>query len=565
MKYLTRASKRARNEEQGLAIASVAILGAFLVMVTVVVMLRSMTEQGLTRDDRLFEQSLHTAEASIDFALAEFVSDPAFNTTHTKAAVDTKDEVIAAAIDIYNGSGISAPVQSQALHETGEGVSIAVKPLDAAVLYGVGFSPSVEAYLAGTGKARVVVSELGPPFWSPQQAILVGGPLRLEANLDNRDVEMFGDGGWVHANGDIQFKDGKSVDNIHGCLTASGEPDTVTKDNGDPRYEADHQKVEGPYTNDVDNPPSEGISDCWDNLGAIEHVPVPVVDPLNIHYLAQYELCPKGMFWGPNGATSPFYSGQMTSIPGQPCTGDEITELTPGVPVHDNWVLGIKNVKAFGKSGVENWNKRAEFGIDAEDGVFFSWGRNIKMQKLKHWGDRHWTIIASHREGRLKALPNTPVFNDLTCLGEDDLQVWNPKDSKWENYNKDMYGDIELQIENDDLFPHPEGKGYTIVTAGDVDIKIKGKKDLPDPGELYGIVMVHEQFKIESADAIEKGAIYGSIVGEDACDTKDSLINNKISEFKKGDIVFNADFQSTDFVVDRSANGEYRLLNQSEM
>lgn len=205
------------------------------------------------------------------------------------------------------------------------------------------------------------------------------------------------------------------------------------------------------------------------------------------------------------------------------------------------------------------------------------------MKKVKEIGDvdRHWTIIASKGPTRIKdsgdklvKTAGTMVTNDLTCISKDDLQVWSPKDLEWKDYKKELYGDIEVEVENTDFVPYGwtgdpenpgEGHGYLVVTSGDIKLKVKGKKDLPDPGDVRGIIAVHEQMRVESSDADEgKGAIYGAIIAEDACDTKDSLHNNKISEFKKGDIIFDGDFASTDFVIKDAVNGEYRVLLEHE-
>jgi len=579
--------------------ASVALLGAFLLMLSVVVMARSMSETNFVAGDRAFDQAIHVAESSIDLALASFTSDPTLNTGQAHEAVDTHDEVLAAALAIAHDP--ASPYYSTMVTETGEGLSIIIKPFNADVLYGVGITPSLEVYDAGAGKARIIVSELGLPYWTPQQAVLVGGPAKIEAQKNLKDIEMScgtlpdctDGGGWIHTNGEIEWKNDKNIDNIHGCLTAYGNPDTVFKANGDDRK--DPSKLSGTYTNnndeaypycpdlaEKDGPPSttQHITDGINKK--IPFIPVPEVDPMAVHYLAQYEVCHDGIRWGPNGdglgdpykpvAASPYWvAGATKSVEGTPCTGDFIVN-----PVYNGWVLGVKNGDKWDKPGSENWANKVEFDKFTADGIYFLWGRSVKIRKVKEIGDvdRHWTIIASHGPARMKAAPNDLVTNDLTCMNKDDLQVWNPKDSKWEDIRKEHYGDIEIEVENTDFVPYgwtgnPDepgvGKGYLAVTAGDVKIKIKGKKDLPDPGDLHGIIAVHEQFRIESNDADEgKGAIFGAVIAEDACDTKDSLHRDKISEFKKGDIIYNGQFQSTDFLIKGVANGEYRILTEEE-
>jgi hypothetical protein len=153
--------------------------------------------------------------------------------------------------------------------------------------------------------------------------------------------------------------------------------------------------------------------------------------------------------------------------------------------------------------------------------------------------------------------------------------VWNPDKNKWEDISKELFGDVEVEVENDDIFPYGwtgnpadpgEGRGYLIVTAGDVKVKVKGKKNLGDPGDIHGVIAAHEQVRVESSDADDgKGAIYGVVIAQDACDTPDSLHKDKMSEFKKGDIIYNGDFRTTDFVLEDVANGEYRLISQNEM
>lgn len=463
------------HDDRGMTMAVVALLGMLLAALSATVLVRTGALTDDVSSDRQWENALYVADSGMETATLELADDPDWNTGDLNASLQTRDQVIAAALAKPASDVIKTP----------EGDVVLIKPTDADVLYSVGFAPSRDA----ATRVRIVAAPVQNNFWVPNAALLVGGNLKIEAKKKDKDVEIFGDLDLIHANGSIEFKnDDKTIHNIDaGCVTSY----------------ADQYSNEEPTSN-VTCPMS----------GSVPELDVPDIDPMAVHYLSQYDICPDGITrHGPN---SPDASA-VKATPGQPCTGGPV-------------LIDLK-LKNDNKPG-----DKVEWDKNSVEAVYFLYGRSMRIKKEDNEPNRFLTVIATK--------PN----NDLTC---NDVGV-----------DKDEYGDIELDVgKKTELYPHPEGNKYTIVTSGDIKMKLKGKSTGKSGdkqiGMAHGIFLAREQIKLESNDVDlaepdePKGAIHGTIVAQDACDTKDSKVDKGYSELKKGDIVFDPAYSLyTDFVIE---------------
>ena len=101
-------------------------------------------------------------------------------------------------------------------------------------------------------------------------------------------------------------------------------------------------------------------------------------------------------------------------------------------------------------------------------------------------------------------------------------------------------------------------------------IKVKGKQkkdnSKDDRGTLFGLFAAHEQIKLESNDSdgsgngvLEpKGGVNGSVIAEHACDAEKGKVKER-SELKKGDLNYNGEIVTTDFVISNRDEGHYSI------
>ncbi|MFQ5948130.1 MAG: hypothetical protein ACE5KX_04655, partial [Acidimicrobiia bacterium] len=254
LKTLLGAPGALRADERGVAIAVVLLIGTILVLVTILGPLRGLALSNLTATDFQWEQALHVAESGVDVTLVELSGDPTYNTgdlapTPFTDPASEKAWVIGAA---------DAKPETH-VQQTPDGEYVVVKPHNADVVYAVGYAPS---RAATNRKLRVfrldysVVSSPGSTYTS-EYAILTGGNLDISGN-----ARLWGTNADAHANGTMfalkpWFHDG--------CETGYA-----------------NQYVAG-----IGCPPLP-----------IAYVPLPVVDPIDAHYLSQYDVCATG----PQGA-----------------------------------------------------------------------------------------------------------------------------------------------------------------------------------------------------------------------------------------------------------------------
>ena len=128
-----------RRDESGFALASVMFLGAVMVLLTAIIVVRAGSQGSIEVNDAQWEQSLHVAEGSMDEFLAELAeeADPdAVTTGHTASELTTKEAIIAVATDY-------AEENPDEVLSTPEGEAVVIKPSDDSIIYAVGFTPSI--------------------------------------------------------------------------------------------------------------------------------------------------------------------------------------------------------------------------------------------------------------------------------------------------------------------------------------------------------------------------------------------------------------------------------------
>lgn len=269
-------------DQRGVAMATVVLLGAVLVLMATVVALRAYASSDRVETDRKWEQALYTAESGIDVALVESSADSSWNTGESAADLVDRADVIAAADARSASELIASP----------EGDLVLVKPADGDAVYAVGFSPSRDAVHR---QVRIVEAAFEPKMssFTPTMGFVTGSDLLVDSN-NPKTVSTGGNQGRIHANGKVTTKNGPK-DDVRGCVTHTGG---------------------GGYTSgDISENP-----DC-PTTTPIDPVPIPVVDPLRLHSLAHYDFCYSGAHYGPA------HSSPLAGTAGTPCSGGIATDL----------------------------------------------------------------------------------------------------------------------------------------------------------------------------------------------------------------------------------------------
>jgi hypothetical protein len=346
------------HDDRGVAMVSVGLLGAFLVMLSIVVAMQTMQQSRSVDGDRNYEQAIHVSESGVDVALYELdpvldgLPDTFDDPAEVVGALDLSDYFTVVAVpddptkaDIVEIAEGIATTSPSAVIETPEGDVVLVAPDDGTlILYSVGFTPSLDAPLR---KERVTVVEYYPEIsdeqWNPELAILA-----------EDSVKLGGDSvvsGGAHSNGTMSV--GGPSNLADECATGLEPPTAV-----------------GPDCGDV----------------TIEHHPLPAIDPLRAHYRAHYDVCsfsfsfgagkPSGVYAGPAYP----YGDKTPATPEEPCSG----EL-----VHPH--LGLSGVGTTGVMFPKSFST---------PGVFYVDGANVQVDSRKDV-ETVFTIIAGTVDGAL--------------------------------------------------------------------------------------------------------------------------------------------------------------------
>jgi len=157
-----------------------------------------------------FEDTVHVAEAGAEAFLQELTTDATANSGVAGPSASGMSEYDWA-LDVAlaeTGGTFDLPAL-----DVGEGETVAVRPTgaDAEFVYGVGFVPNREAWVAQAGRpyVRVVKMQLGfsQSVFEGDFALLAGGNLDLNGNF-----KIFGDNGAAHTNGALRVNGNGTVD-----------------------------------------------------------------------------------------------------------------------------------------------------------------------------------------------------------------------------------------------------------------------------------------------------------------------------------------------------------------
>lgn len=264
-----------------MALAAVLILGLAVVMLSSVVVVRSLGQSGATLSDAVWEQALQVAESGLDEGLVAVSADESYSTGEIlPGSFEGNEEARAwmvAAADARSADQVRT---------TPLGEYVIVRPSNTEMVFAVGYVPgrAVE-----TRRVRVVGARLGEATingsWLARYALLTGDRLEMSGNPTLVSGVTVG----VHTNGFLDVRGSVFVD---GCLSAS-----------------DGALVTG----------SMGQEPGCSNPGIQAPVEIPVVDVTGFWYLSQYDLCPQGRV-----KAGPGHPTHGNTVGNAPCTGSTL-------------------------------------------------------------------------------------------------------------------------------------------------------------------------------------------------------------------------------------------------
>ncbi|MDH3730282.1 MAG: hypothetical protein OES13_03995 [Acidimicrobiia bacterium] len=352
---LRRVLRSLDRDERGVAIVTVALLGAFLVMLTMLVASQTIRQSRSVDGDRSYEQAIHVAESGTDLAL--FALDPLLDglpdsfddPAEVVGAIDistlfdvvalptspTKADLIAAAEKV-------AAASPSSVRTTPDGDVVLIAPDDATlIVYSVGFTPSIDD---GIRKERVMVLEYYPEvseqLWDPDLAILSEDDLTLSGGSLIT--------GGAHSNGTMV---------------------------------AGHTNVGDKCATGLD--PVVAIGPDCSTTTPVHH-PMPAIDPLAAHHRAHYDVCSVSFSFGA-GKLSGVYAGP--AYPNGDATPATAGEPCSGGLVHAN--MGLSGVGTRTVTFDKDFNKA---------GVFYVDGANVVMSSKKDQV-RYISILAGTVDG----------------------------------------------------------------------------------------------------------------------------------------------------------------------
>jgi hypothetical protein len=289
-----------RADERGVAIATVALLGFAVVMITTVMTLRGTRQLRNTSSDAQWEQSLHVAEAGLDDIIVKVEADQTFSTGEFVPGFDDGDAERAWAIAIADG------LDSADLLSTPEGEYATIVPLNEQSIYSVGFAPNRESVERRVRVVRISYTRVpGVVPWKAERAFLTGGNLYVTGNPTAFEARSN-----VHANGHATISGSPTLQDA--CFSAAAGATISGNLN-------DHAACPDP--------------------GGQEAVFIPDIEPRDFWHLSEFDLCPDGAVRA--GPRHPM--GDSTS--GEPCTGTML-EVDAAASPYLGW--GFTGIDAFG-------------------------------------------------------------------------------------------------------------------------------------------------------------------------------------------------------------------------
>lgn len=352
---------RLHRDDRGAALVMVMFLGVALVTVATAITVRAARQVMQVALEADHEQALHVAESGLDEGLQALQTDPAFTTGEIVPSFNTRSEerlwVQAHAEEVTGTRLVTAP----------QGEYVVIRPMNAAVVYAVGYAPSRDAE---GRRIRVVRAELGtrqvPGGWFATYAVLSGANLKINGNPAVTSGRSVG----IHANG---FLDASGSTSVDGCVSASGGA-----------------RISGAVVADV-GCPAPG------NQVPIE---IPVVSPRALWDRSQFDMCPDGKV-----RAGPAHPSLGRTAANRPCTGTIIGDAT-------TTLLGWKFLGCCDSKDGAKWDYDGNVGVD---GVFYFFEGSAKVPSSPGSAIDPWlvTIIAEARGDCINA-----VGGDVAISGD---------------------------------------------------------------------------------------------------------------------------------------------------
>ena len=313
-------TRRIPEDEQGLAMITVVMLGAALLLVMSLVYSRGVSQFGNTSGDAKSSQALDAAESGLNTGIAFVENDGEYTTGELLpdgilGSGDEREWAIAAA-EARPGSDVIGTTDAE---------FVVIKPSNAPIVYAVGYAPSREddQRRVRVVRARVQVETI-TTAWTSNLAFLANDRLTFRGN----PTFLTGASVGIHTNGFLDVGGSTFAD---GCVSASGGA-----------------QVTGSFT----QPPG-----C-PNPGNQAQVVVPFVDPRNHWAKSEYDLCPDGKVRA--GPAHPQYGNTATSVP---CNGQTLTTAADSSPYR-----GWRFMGCCDPSDGSTWKYESTF---ANHGVYY--------------------------------------------------------------------------------------------------------------------------------------------------------------------------------------------------
>lgn len=215
-------AKQRWQDESGVTLVYALLVALVVGAVVAVTFAFAFGEQRQAAFELDFEDTIHTAEAGVETALQELADDSDWTAVDTGGTAVSGPSVLQ---DRYDWAIAEATAQTGGVYDlpaidTGEGETVAIRPADTDTewVYGVGFTPTRDAFVNGTGEsfARVVRTQVSfsPTTFNGEFAVLVGGNINITSNA----YKISGNNGSLHSNGAINI----SKDNVDETISFSG-------------------------------------------------------------------------------------------------------------------------------------------------------------------------------------------------------------------------------------------------------------------------------------------------------------------------------------------------------
>lgn len=329
---------RLHRDEQGAALVMVMFLGLALVAVATALTVRAARQVMNVALEADHEQALQVAETGLNQGLMLLQDSGAFTTGEVAPTFANRsaerDWIEAVAEQASPSRLVAAP----------HGEYVVIKPVNADVVYAVGYAPN---RAADSRRIRVLRAELGfrsiPGSYFATYALLSGRDLGLNGNPAVFSGRVVG----VHANG---FLDVSGSTSISACLSASGGA-----------------RISGAVSQPA------GCA-APGNQVAIE---VPMISPRALWVRSQYDMCPDGRV-----RAGPAHPTLGRTAANRPCTGSIIGDAS-------TTLLGWKFTGCCDAKMGAKWDYDTDFPTD---GVFYFFEGSVKIPKSAGTGLDPWHV-----------------------------------------------------------------------------------------------------------------------------------------------------------------------------